>query len=289
MHRISALALTFAVGVSARGQSADQPVPLATIPLRLAGTSTPILSVRVNGSTPLTFILDSGAGSCLLDTRRASRLHLKVGARRQGTGAGKGTFRLDSITTPLTFRVGKLSFQCSRAYTVDLSGQPAILGRRIDGILGFDFFRQYVVALDYSSAKIGIFDPATFRYTGRGDTLPIQMARHVPHVEATLTAHGVPPARRSLLVDTGSEDAVDDSLILASPSSTRRVIAGVGLGQRYEAVSGTLTEVRIGTAVLHDVPSVAPGVPLIGTAVLRRFRMFFDYSRERLYLEQQRE
>jgi C-terminal processing protease CtpA/Prc len=43
--------------------------------------------------------------------------------------------------------------------------------------------------------------------------------------------------------------------------------------------------VRLGSFELTGVPGVAPGVPLIGGEVLRRFRLFFDYANARLTFE----
>ena len=84
---------------------------------------------------------------------------------------------------------------------------------------------------------------------------------------------------------TGSQDSVDDDLLLQSKTPLAEVEGGVGLGQTYRVSFGVFSRVRLASFELENVPGVAPGVPLIGGEVLRRFRIFFDYARSRMTLE----
>src|SRR5206468_1222475 len=49
------------------------------------------LQARVNGSAPLWFLFDSGAGSSLVDLKRAKELGLKLKGSFQARGAGEGS------------------------------------------------------------------------------------------------------------------------------------------------------------------------------------------------------
>src|SRR5713101_4032388 len=49
------------------------------------------LPVRVNGSRPLCFVLDSGSGTGMIDKARAKELGLKLAEGGQGIGLGEGT------------------------------------------------------------------------------------------------------------------------------------------------------------------------------------------------------
>lgn len=273
-----------AAALCARSAWAEPAPPVITLALEFTG-STPLLAVRVNGSAPGWFIVDSGASPCVLDDALARRLRLVAVDTGTATGAGKGSvptrnYRTDAVS----FRAGLASFNCPRVISLDLSGQPAILGRKIDGILGGGFLSQYVVELDYETATLRLH-PRDFEYRGPGETLPITLEKGVPHVTARLTVAGVAPAARTLLIDTGSQDAVDDDLLFQSKAPLAEVEGGVGLGQTYRVSFGSFSQVRLGSFELADVPAVAPGVPLIGGEVLRRFRIFFDYPRSRMTLE----
>jgi len=270
---------------SASAQPPPKPPPVITLPLDFVG-STPLLAVRVNGATASWFIVDSGASSCVLDDAVAARLKLATVDRGAATGAGKGTvpyrsYRPDAVT----FRAGLARFTCPLVISLDLSGQPAILGRRIDGVLGTGLFAQYVIELDHDTATLRLHPRDAFDYRGPGETLPLTFEDNVPHVTARLTVAGGSPTERKLLVDTGSQDAVDDDLLLKSKTPLVEVEGGVGIGQTYRVSFGLFTQVRLGSFELADVPAVAPGVALVGGEVLRRFRIFFDYSRARMIVE----
>ena len=185
----------------------------------------------------------------------------------------------------IAFQAGRARFTCPTVISLDLSGQPAILGRRIDGVLGGGFLAQYVVELDYETATLRLHPRDGFAYRGPGEALPITIEKGCPHVVAQLTVPGAAPAARNLLVDTGSQDAIDDDVLLQSKTPLVEVVGGVGIGQTYKVSFGTLSRARFGSFELENVPSVAPGVPLVGGEVLRRFRIFFDYGNARMILE----
>jgi hypothetical protein len=48
---------------------------------------------------------------------------------------------------------------CSRLPLPEL---PSALGRDVDGIIGGEFIKQFVLELDYEARTIGLHDPATF-------------------------------------------------------------------------------------------------------------------------------
>ena len=247
------------------------------------------MPVRVNRSEPLWFILDSGANSCVLDHARAREVGLREIGTGNGSGAGSGPVpyrRYDGRN--VRFDVGGAQFRSEHLISLDLSNQHAILGRPVDGILGSDLFRQFVVEIDYEAKVVRLHQPTTFRYTGDGEVLPLSFERRLPYMVATLTVPGQPPEQRRLQVDTGSQDAVDDSLLLRSSGQMREVTGGVGMGQTYSVKLGKFAQVRLGRLALENVPGVAPGVCLVSTEVLRRFRMIFDYTRAELILEPNR-
>src|ERR1700759_4425446 len=60
---------------------------VAQVPIELVGNEI-FLRVRVNGSEPLWFGLDTGAGSTVLNTTAAEALGLKLEGSHQSRGAG---------------------------------------------------------------------------------------------------------------------------------------------------------------------------------------------------------
>src|SRR5215216_5922548 len=77
-------------GRYAKRVSAARPAPpkaVAQIPIELAGNEI-FLQLRVNGSEPLWFGLDTGAGSTVVNTTTAEALGLKMEGGHSSRGAG---------------------------------------------------------------------------------------------------------------------------------------------------------------------------------------------------------
>jgi hypothetical protein len=59
----------------------------------------------------------------------------------------------------------------------------SVYGVRIDGIVGYSFFRRYIVRFDYDNQMIEVYSPGTYKYPRGGhllkpnfSTLPLQQA-----------------------------------------------------------------------------------------------------------------
>src|SRR6185369_10810523 len=119
------------------------------------------------------------------------------------------------------------------------------------------------VEIDYDARVVRLHDPKRFYPPVGARAIPFVFERRVPIVATRLTVPGRAARVRRLLVDSGSEDAVDDSLLLESRGPLRRTIGGVGSGRTYEVVFGRIERMELGPFVLEDLPSAAPGVSLI--------------------------
>lgn len=260
---------------------------IATIPFADDGDPWVFLAVRVNGAPPQWWVLDSGASVCLVDKAAARRLGLAVRGTRQIRGAGRGTVGIDSVRGRVRLGFGGgFTTACDHTAAADLSGLVTTMGRPVAGVLGYDFFARHVVEVDHVAHTVRLYDPAVYRYAGRGDTVPIALVHRLPRVTVHISDGGRPAVGRSLILDTGSGDAVDDSLVLHSTTLPRYTVgAGQGLGGGYAAIAGTFDTVRVGRFALSQVPAVAPSVGVVGNAVWRRFTLVVDYPGGRLFLE----
>lgn len=258
----------------------------ATIPFEIDGDPLIIVAGSVNGGRPSWWVLDTGASLCLVDRAFASRNSLQTGGSRAITGAGKGTVRVDTVTTPIRLTVRGVTTGCKVYAAVDLQGLTASIGRSIAGVLGYEFFARQVVSIDFTAHTIRLFDAAVYRHVSPGDTLPLDVTKPQPRVRIRVRDGGRPVVERVLIVDTGSSDAIDDSsLVNASTTQPRYVVSSTGLGESYRLVVGTLDSAWIGRWVVTRIPSVGSDVGIIGTAIWSRFTCVFDYRRGRLYLE----
>lgn len=267
--------------VSSASSQTSPPLPLS-VPFDFANNQI-YLRVGINGHEPAYFVLDSGASGCVIDAAVAKRLSLATHGEKRGTGAGTGTVE-GTFTDNVTYDVAGLHVAIPQSYVIDLSGQPPIIGREIDGILGYDFFTRYIVAVDYDAAVLTLSSPSDFTYSGTGTVVRFTLVKKTPHISIHVVVTAGPGVDREVLVDSGSEDAFDDDVLANAPKHLETV-GGVGLGNEFRTIVARAQKISIGPYTLEQPFGATGGVPLIGTEVLRRFHAVFDYAHSRLILE----
>jgi hypothetical protein len=250
-----------------------------SIPFELV-SNTILIRVGINGSAPTWFVLDSGASACVVDSALAAKLGLKAEGEKQGTGAGKGTVKI-SFLKALTYNLPGVDVPIDESYVIDLSGQPALLGRDVGGILGYSFLSRYVVDVDFDARVLTIYAPD--QYQAKSESIPFRLVKHTPYIHAKVAVAGRPPVDLEVLVDSGSQDAIDVDALGESPDRIE-VIGGVGLGQEFRTVLARADSVQIGSFVLPHPFGATGGVGLIGNEILRRFHLAFDYAHEKIFL-----
>lgn len=269
------LALTLLAASSSRG--GDQ--PLVELSLRLDGDVAAVRATIARRS--LWFDLDTGATHTIVDAAAAKKLGLKGLSTQQIHGAGAGTVSALRLA-PFPVQLQSQRFYPGDPLAVDLShvGSALVQG----GILGFDFYRRYVVAVNFDTRRVALYEPGTYAHAGGGAAIPLVLRPPRAYVNVLVAAPGVSPERHLLRLDTGSSDAVDDDIVLRSSAPKTPISGGVGIGSRFKSYLGTVSSLTIGPFVLRDLPSATGGVQLIGNGVWRRFNVVFDFSRSKMYL-----
>ncbi|MFL6429421.1 MAG: retropepsin-like aspartic protease [Acidobacteriaceae bacterium] len=239
------------------------------------------LPVQVNGSDPLWFCFDSGAPNSILDSASAQKLNIKAQSSGVIHGAGHGEVSA-SDAGEVSFTIGGLTTRVPHANIVDLSKVPGQVAE--NGLLGAEFLEQYVVRIDSVRHTIAFYDPKTFIYRGDGKPLPLELTNSRLYIRVGLATKPGELLDRTLRVDTGSEDSIDDDTIRGA-AKLQKTTVGNGLGTSYEDVSGVYDTVKVGPFVFRNVWGPAGGVPIIGMEMMRRFTLTFDTSSGLLYLE----
>jgi Aspartyl protease len=235
----------------------------------------------INGSGPYDVVLDTGASYSIIDTPLAKRLHLAIGERITGVGAG-GTFTTHELR-PLRIAIGGAAFTTSGARTAMLNDPSH---PHIDAIVGYDFFSAFAVTVDRTSHRVTMASHAGW-VPPVCDWVPLTFHRHWPYVPARITVAGK-TVTRSVLFDIGSEDDIDSDVVVAAPDK-KIIAAGVGLGGRqFRAYVGTVDAVEIGRARVTHVRGVyssdLQAIWLLGGGISGRFNYTVDYAGRRLCL-----
>jgi hypothetical protein len=80
-------------------------------------------------------------------------------------------------------------------------------------MLGYEFVRRFVVAIDYVKHELRLYDARTFHYEGSGAPIPLIFLDNQPHVVAEVRLADGGTVKGRMVVDVGSGGA----LLLTKP------------------------------------------------------------------------
>ena len=125
-----------------------------TVPFELINNHI-YIDVLINGSNPAIFILDTGGAATILDLNFAKKLGLEVKGKLQAKGVGgsvdAGFIELQSL------QLGELALTKQKVASVDLSFLNTSEGKKVKGMLGYDFLSRFVFEINYQIILYSIF------------------------------------------------------------------------------------------------------------------------------------
>jgi predicted aspartyl protease len=274
----------------------------AQVPFRLTDPNQPLILVPtlVHGQGPFDFILDTGAGTCLLSPELARKLDVRATETKEGAGAG-GKVEIE-IGQVESISVGQATVENVKVgITQELAKIGACCGTRIDGGLGYNFFRDFRLTIDYRNQLLtlrdGRFDPDP-RDVETGDSVGFQLAHlSKPIVVVPVLVNGSGP--HPFVLDTGASMTVLSTHLakdLGVAGAGAPVLAGAG--GAASASLGTLRTLRIGSTELENVQAVISDFldnlsrmietdvkGIIGYNALSHFAITIDYPRATLSIQ----
>ncbi len=177
-------------------------------------------------------------------------------------------------------------------------------GHEIDGIIGGDFIKQFVVEIDYPAHVLRFHDRDKFTYSGPGESIPMRLnSGGHPIIDAEVTVTGRPAVKGKFVIDIGSGSAlalhapfVAQEHLPLPDQKTIRAMGGGGTGGKVTGRTGRVAELRIGKFQIADTPTLFSEDKSgafasrelqgnIGAQILRKFKVFLDYARDRIILE----
>jgi len=128
--------------------------PAQEVHFALAAPSKPLLliTVNLNGQGPFRFILDTGASMTILTPEVAHRAGVSATKSAEGHGAG-GKIAV-ALATVASFAVGGAVQKNLDVAITDLASLSAVTGTALDGIIGYNFLKHYVVTIHYRNKTL---------------------------------------------------------------------------------------------------------------------------------------
>jgi len=243
--------------------------------------------VRLNGSKPLSLVLDTGSTRMLIDRTLANGLGLKATGQGSLQGAGTGRIPIEFVPN-VTIVFAGLESTGYEFSTADLRPLEASLGVKVDGILGYELFRRFVVTIDYESKTLTLTLPKAFHSVESTQALPIEFRDKWAFVKGNLELPGPVTLQDSFLIDSGSGDAVDHPIVMKLQSRTQ-TRSGIGLGNATQGATAQARSFQLGRYTLPNPTVSCCGATdatskLIGNDVLRFFTVTFDYPSARILI-----
>ena len=177
----------------------------------------------------------------------------------------------------------------------------AMLGRRVDGIIGGDFLKGLVVDLDYKHSKLTIHDPNQFQPGRKFTRHKIDLVNHKPYIQSITQIEDKTDTLKYLL-DTGASLAllIHSNKILDFELPRNVIVGnlGKGLGGNISGFVGMTNRMSLGSYEFNNVISSYQAIDslilntrdivrdgIIGNVILSRFHVIIDYVDEVLYLK----
>jgi hypothetical protein len=257
------------------------------------------LDAEVNGKK-VRMLLETGSPITFVSEEIAPSLGAKPGAQVMLNGGGAKTAPAH-LTSLGTLQVGAKTFKDVRAMITSFTDINRRSGSHFDGLLANDITSQFVLDIDYPARRIRLWDPATFRYEGKGSTLPATYDGHYK-VEGTIKVGGKAITSKFTL-DTGASASISLGAKFGKanglPGPVKTIdppSVAAGIGGAVSSVTGRAESITFGTQTYNE-PIVTfsrdtagffaqiEHAGLIGNKLMSHFRVLIDKSRSTVTFE----
>lgn len=128
------------------------------LPIRLASPAKPLLliDVHLNGRGPFQFAIDTGTSTTAITPQLANELGILSSPIGPGTTAGAQVDVRAGIIE--SFQLGSAKIDNMTVVVADFFEMlSAAIGAKLDGIVGYNFLRNYKVGIDYPGETLTLF------------------------------------------------------------------------------------------------------------------------------------
>lgn len=239
--------------------------------------------VSLNQSKPSLFAVDTSAGVTSIDPSRAAEIG--IAANQRGLLILPGA-RFPIASLPATPR----------------DNFAAEIGREYEGTLGIDLLSSVVAEIDFGRQTARIFDPAVYKYGGKGSVLPLRLSNGMPVIRARF----VSPRGKEVEADFAVDTSIIAGIVISEKFAVaRKLVSSHGKmpkGYDPQLTGGEdialfrLKNFQIGHSTAPDIVAefsrskLAGGddpklAGVIGGAMLRRFSVVLDYPQQQIIFD----
>ena len=265
-----------------------------------------LVRIRLNNFIPLTFIFDTGAEYTILAKKAFTDL-LGVDYDREFKliGADLKTTLVAHLAKDIDISLPGVKARSQNILVLDKNyfNFEEYAGVPVDGIIGSDIFRHFIVKINYQTKKITLLDPSSLKKPKGYVSYPITVKAGKPYLNNNIYLRDSLTIPAEFLIDTGA----GLSLLLYTnthpdfklPTTTVTGNIGMGLGGFMEGYLGRIKELDLDPFSFSNIITNFQELPsnvqdstlvvardgIIGNGILSRFTVMIDYNRSLLYLK----
>lgn len=259
-----------------------------------------VLTAEVNG-TPMKFVLDSGVAETLLFSSSNQQLDLKQTQKMEfrGLGSAQSVEGVMSKNNQISFTKGYVDTHHTIYVIFDESFNiSANVGMPINGIIGYNFFKNAIVQIDYVSCKLTLYSSMqqvkkSKLRSYRQQPLVIENSKPYILAEPFTSSRNYPNSK--LLLDLGNTDALWlfghklKYFEVKSKSISEQIGRGFSgdiFGKRTRIPGFKLSDFHLENVVIaipdshsiHNVVLSKNRVGSIGSEIISRFDIIVNYA-----------
>jgi hypothetical protein len=255
-----------------------------------------IIKVSVNGSRPLSFILDTGAPIALLSSSAlADSLHLSIMGNVQLHGGDNKKASSVPLASSVQFKTGNLLIE-NGLLAVGTSSNT-ISGT--DGIIGKYIFDDAIVKIDWNGNNIIIAKPGKPAFDTTGKTIAVKTLSSGHIYTDALISTGSKTVAVKAIIDFGNRSSfsLSKNVEPAFNLNDNIIRNTVVMWGPNGPVNGDISKINLsfGSFELQDIPAsfseynegfLQDSINAnIGLSVLEKFNMVIDYSGSKIILQ----
>ncbi len=263
------------------------------------------IPLKVNG-VELTFLLDSGVEETVLfsleDKKEVSLKNIEKISLR-GLGSDEAVEGLKSEGNLLEVKGMKSKNHLLYIIVDQDFNMSSHVGIPVNGIIGYSFFKNNLVGIDYDRKKVLFYKDNKRNRRGierKYNKVAISIERAKPYMTAIVVIDSIKIAAK-LLVDVGNSDAIwlfqNSSKDIHVPEKNFEDYLGKGFSGDVEGNRARISEFGISefkfknpiaafpdSSSLRNVKMVSGRLGSVGGEILKRFSVVFDYTNENMFL-----
>lgn len=264
-----------------------------------------VVTVHINNRGPFYFILDTGVRTTILtEPMLAHLLDIEFDEQIFIYGLGGDGYVLAALASGVNISMHGIIGDNMNLIVIpeDILKFSEVFGFPVYGILGYDFFKQFPIEIDYSNERMRIYRDKTYRIGRRSHEIPIMIVNGKPYVNAKVVGENGDTLTTTLLLDLGASHPLYlNRRHIALSDRTMRSFIGKGISGNLLGEVGRVQAFFIGDIKIEEPLVFYPDTEflvfyeeeinwqgLIGGAILSRFNIILDYEREKLVLRPSR-